>query len=79
VIFTPAPEPWVAGNLKNVRIKINFTLVDALLNELDPEHDGDVTEDEFLLILKYIQQRSKQKITLPTLSISKSGSQSPSS
>jgi len=69
----------VAGNLKNVRIKINFTLVDALLNELDPEHDGDVTEDEFLLILKYIQQRSKQKITLPTLSISKSGSQSPSS
>ncbi len=48
--------------------------MDALLEELDPNHDGDVTEDEFLLILKYIQQRSKQKMTLPQLSNTKGGS-----
>jgi len=30
------------------------------LEELDPSHCGDVTEEEFLLILKYIQQKAKQ-------------------
>lgn len=35
---------------------------------MDPNHSGDVSEDEFLLILKYIQQKSKQQSTLPQLS-----------
>lgn len=28
--------------------------LDELLMELDPNHDGEITEEEFLLIMKYI-------------------------
>ena len=37
------------------------------MDELDPNHEGDVNEEEFLLILKYIQQRSKERGSLPQL------------
>lgn len=37
------------------------------MQELDPNHQGDVNEEEFLLILKFIQQRQKQTSTLPQL------------
>lgn len=37
------------------------------MQELDPNHKGDVNEEEFLLILKFIQQRAKQSTTLPQL------------
>jgi len=33
---------------------LNFVLVESLMEELDPNHQGDVNEEEFLLILKYI-------------------------
>jgi len=29
-------------------------LVEELLTELDPNHDGQISEEEFMLILKYI-------------------------
>jgi hypothetical protein len=29
------------------------------MQELDPSHEGDVNEEEFLLIIKFIQQRAK--------------------
>jgi len=35
------------------------------MQELDPNHQGDVNEEEFLLILKFIQQRAKQSTSLP--------------
>ena len=31
-----------------------FSIVESLMEELDPNHKGDVNEEEFLLILKYI-------------------------
>jgi len=31
--------------------------VEELLTELDPNHDGQISEEEFMLILKYIQQK----------------------
>jgi hypothetical protein len=37
------------------------------MQELDPNHTGDVNEEEFLLILKFIQQRAKQYTSLPQL------------
>jgi len=37
------------------------------MDELDPNHEGDVNEEEFLLILKYIQQKSKERGGLPKL------------
>ena len=37
------------------------------MDELDPNHQGDVNEEEFLLILKYIQQKSKERGSLPQL------------
>lgn len=45
----------------------NLNVVESLMDELDPNHEGDVNEEEFLLILKYIQQRSKERGSLPQL------------
>jgi len=28
--------------------------------ELDPNHDGKITHEEFILIMKYIEQKSQQ-------------------
>ena len=28
-----------------------------LINELDPNHDGKITQEEFILILSYIEQK----------------------
>ena len=52
-------------------MKVSFLLfhlasvVETLLDELDPDHKSDVNEEEFLLILKYIQQKSNDRSTLP--------------
>jgi hypothetical protein len=44
------------------------------MQELDPNHQGDVNEEEFLLILKFIQQRAKQATNLPQLPPPQNGS-----
>lgn len=57
-----------------MQLVVIFVLVEDLMVELDPNHQGDVNEEEFLLILKYIQQRSKDKGSLPQLpQLSKDG------
>lgn len=51
--------------------------VEELLEQLDPTHDGMIEEEEFMLILKYIQQ--KRPSTLPPINPSdKSGEASTS-
>jgi hypothetical protein len=48
-------KQWAAGhNLKVSSVWLKC-LVENLMEELDPNHQGDVNEEEFLLILKYIQ------------------------
>ena len=59
-------KPW-AGPNSNVSYKICTSLlliltttflVDEFILELDPNHDGEITEEEFMLVMKYIQQRT---------------------
>ena len=38
-------------------LKYVIVSVEELLIDLDPNHDGNITEEEFALIFKYIQQR----------------------
>ena len=38
-------------------LKYSTLAVEELLIDLDPNHDGNITEEEFALIFKYIQQR----------------------
>jgi hypothetical protein len=42
--------------------------------ELDPNHDGEITEEEFMLVMKYIQQKTTS--TLPMLNQSQMNSSS---
>lgn len=62
-ISTSVRRLWVAGpNLKVSKIVIitlyntyvYVIVVEGLMEELDPNHSGDVNEEEFLLILKFI-------------------------
>lgn len=55
-------------------MRILTLLVEQLMQELDPNHQGDVNEEEFLLILKFIQQRAKQATNLPQLPPPQNGS-----
>lgn len=34
--------------------------VQELITDLDPKHDGKITHEEFILILKYIEQKNSQ-------------------
>lgn len=54
-------------NVSYLEITINPSdiLVEELLDQLDPTHDGMIEEEEFMLILKYIQQ--KRPSTLPPI------------
>jgi len=36
--------------------------VDELLDSLDPNHDEEVQEEEFMLIMKYIQQKRPSQL-----------------
>ena len=40
-------------------LKYLIVSVEELLIDLDPNHDGNITEEEFALIFKYIQQRQQ--------------------
>ena len=67
-ICTYVQKLWETGpKTKVIIICLLFDVVESLMDELDPNHKSDVNEEEFLLILKYIQQRSKDKSTLPQL------------
>jgi len=64
-ISTLQPKQW-AGSLHSVsqfvfvyHIDSYFIciLVAELIQELDPNHDGKITHEEFILILKYIEQK----------------------
>jgi len=35
-------------------------VVSELISELDPNHDGSITFEEFILIMKYIEQKQQQ-------------------
>ena len=51
---------WAGAN-NNVscnRHNNHIDLVDDFILELDPNHDGEITEEEFMLVMKYIQQRT---------------------
>jgi len=39
----------------------NFFLVEDLIIELDPDHSGTINEEEFMLILKYIEQKNNSQ------------------
>ena len=55
-------EQW-AGRLNKVSEKPKVTFfctVSELIMELDPNHDGKITHEEFILIMKYIEQKSQQ-------------------
>jgi hypothetical protein len=41
----------VSKDLNNLKLKC---LVDEFILELDPNHDGEITEEEFMLVMKYI-------------------------
>lgn len=57
-------------------LALNMILVVELIYEMDPNHDGVITEDEFNVICKYISQRGNP--SLPPIggksSTSRSGS-----
>jgi len=36
--------------------------LDEFILELDPNHDGEITEEEFMLVMKYIQQRTSTQL-----------------
>lgn len=36
-----------------------FSIVDELIFELDPNHNGQITQEEFNLIMKYIEQKQQ--------------------
>ena len=60
MISTNALKPW-DGASNNVSINSHndqLFLVDDFILELDPNHDGEITEEEFMLVMKYIQQRT---------------------
>ena len=45
------------GLINNVSLFIAhliFLSVDEFILELDPNHDGEITEEEFMLVMKYI-------------------------
>ena len=48
-----------------------YALVEDLIYEMDPNHDGVITEEEFSVICKYISQRSNP--SFPPIAGSKSG------
>ena len=49
------PKQW-DGQKSNVSLLItNNIIVDDFILELDPNHDGEITEEEFMLVMKYIQ------------------------
>jgi Ca2+-binding EF-hand superfamily protein len=37
---------------------LTICVVEEFIMELDPNHDGEITEEEFMLVMKYIQQRT---------------------
>ena len=39
---------------------IKLKIVDELITELDPNHSGQITFEEFVLIMKYIEQKQAQ-------------------
>ena len=45
---------WSQQDGKFSEALILFFSVERLMSELDPNHEGDVNEEEFLLILKFI-------------------------
>ena len=58
----------MAGKMHNVSdlalfiliSSILFVKVDELIYELDPNHSGQITHEEFVLIMKYIEQKQAQ-------------------
>lgn len=36
--------------------------MDDFILDLDPNHDGEITEEEFMLVMKYIQQRTSSHL-----------------
>jgi hypothetical protein len=47
---------WAAGQSQTVIhfFEMTICVVETLMHELDPTHEGPVNEEEFLLILKFI-------------------------
>ena len=57
MISMSVQKPWAGAN-NNVscnRYNDYIDLVDDFILELDPNHDGEITEEEFMLVMKYIQ------------------------
>ena len=44
----------VNNNVSNNRHNDRTFIVDDFILELDPNHDGEITEEEFMLVMKYI-------------------------
>ena len=69
-IWIKWPSRW-GGSKRCVSIELiktnsyNFCVVEKLIFDLDPNHDGVITEEEFYVILKYITDRGHP--TLPPI------------
>ena len=57
--FLQLPNLWAGVNSKvSLFTILTLFLVEELILDLDPNHDGEITEEEFTLIFKYISQRN---------------------
>jgi hypothetical protein len=45
---------WSDQQRKSFYHHLIFLSVDEFILELDPNHDGEITEEEFMLVMKYI-------------------------